>query len=246
MSTRVTCCCDLCTEAAATLGTPWDHIDGETYNGNQIKWRGVLTAKEELYDTSSRLSPSKTRDTRIYFLEFCKASLIRSKEMPENIPVPELVAFSVDRDNLIPLACRYLRSIAKAIEWYNMPKEGEGFSKHWHLFVARAQNLWPVLEREMQHWPKSVKYSALDYNHKVLGIANEFRFRDERLDETHPYGYETHGVFTADELISNLSLDRHTPDGEQQTEGQQAEEEQQPEEYQQPEWEEESGRELLN
>ncbi|KGQ01371.1 hypothetical protein PAAG_11950 [Paracoccidioides lutzii Pb01] len=200
MKTGETCYCDLCVETAATLCKPWVRLDGGAYTENQIKQR-------EQYKTSSRSSPSKTRDTRIYFLEFCKASLIRDKKISENITTPNLVAFCRQEDHLMPLAYRYLRSVAKAIEWYNTPEEGEGTSQHWHLFVAHAQNLWLVLEKEMQSLPRAA-CSEIEYNQKVLGIANEFHFRDEHLAETHPDGYETHGheMLKPSEVVSGLGL----------------------------------------
>ncbi|EER39152.1 predicted protein [Histoplasma capsulatum H143] len=77
---------------------------------------GLLTSKQELYETSGRSSPSKTSDPKIYFLEFCKAFLIRHQKIPENIAVSGPVAICMDRGNLITLAFWYLQCAAKAIE----------------------------------------------------------------------------------------------------------------------------------
>ncbi|ODH44357.1 hypothetical protein ACO22_00892 [Paracoccidioides brasiliensis] len=233
MRTGGTCYCDLCVETAATLCKPWVRLDGGAYTENQIKQRGEfssetsnniifpnadsLIAKAEQYETSSRSSPSKTRDTRIYCLEFCKASLIRDKKISENITTPKL-------DRILQAG---RSSDAPCIPIFaNLPHSTGTYSSLAH------QNLWLVLENEIQSWPRAA-CSEVEYNQKVLGIVNEFHFRDEHLAETHPDGYETHGheMLKPSEVVSGLGLqglrrqdtpkEELQPDAEQLAEGHQ-------------------------
>ncbi|PGH12209.1 hypothetical protein AJ79_04388 [Helicocarpus griseus UAMH5409] len=238
MTTPVHCNCGLCVEADDTLGKPWTHISGQDYDELQDMER-------EAYENNSRFSPSKTRSTRQYFLEYCRESLTKHGEIPKDTCAVALVKYCFHKSRLFHLARRYLRVTAKSIERYNAPGKGEGLSTHWQLFVARAQNLWPVIDEATRKGRNQV-FSQTDYYTMVLEIANEFHFRDERLTETYPDGYETHGESTPDVYIPDLSLDDQEVQqqlGEKQRQGgelepveewlsKEEEEEQQPEGWQ--------------
>ncbi|EGE84549.2 hypothetical protein BDDG_07494 [Blastomyces dermatitidis ATCC 18188] len=166
MTPMTTCPLEICF-ATTALGKPWERIDGKSYNQEE-------TGSREQFETSSRLSPSTYNDAKVYFMEFCKALLIIKKCVSEDIGISDLMQICMDENYALYLIKEHLRFIAHYLECHSSSEDGQVPPNRWHIFLARAQNLW---KSDVRSWPGVSGLSWSGYHHLIMEVADEFRLR---------------------------------------------------------------------